>query len=105
MAGIFAPVWNKIAHVWDTIVHAGIAFSDALVTGIASLGGPALDIIAQAVAGAERTGQPGSDKFAIAKSEILSNFEAAGITASLNIVHGAIEAAVAQLGAAKTAAS
>ena len=95
--GIFEAAWDRIKHAFSEAQTEAIAFIDRLATGIAAMSPQALKIILQAVDSAEALGGTGGEKFAHAEATALTELEALGESVIPNILHGAIEAAVANL--------
>lgn len=97
--------WTEV-EAWFSKVGGEIAnFVSGLARTIAVNGGPILVEAAQAaVLAAESSGKTGSEKRADAIAAVIAILESKGIPIVLNAINGAIEAAVANLTAAKVPA-
>lgn len=106
----FSTVGDFFTNLWDNVISPDLktaeqvaeAFFSAAVTDAASqLGIVGMKIVTDAVAAAENAGGSGSAKLAAAVAAVTADLATAGVTAASHIINAAIEAAVAQLNAAK----
>lgn len=91
-------MWNKFVGFLKSVLSTVTSFLNPLARQIAKNGGALLlQTALAAVIAAEQSGAKGEDKFSAAKAVVLAKLKAEGIPIVLNAVHGAIEAAVAQI--------
>ncbi len=96
---------NAVHDFLNMFSAASVDFFEALASVIAASGGELLRNAAIAgVTAAEAAGGNGEDKFKAAKEAVIAALVANGMPIVINAIHGAIEAAVAEMNKTKVTA-
>ena len=103
----FTNLWNNdIKPEAKTAEQVAEAFFGAAIKDAASqLGTAGLQLVTDAVTAAEQAGGTGPEKLAAAGAKVLADLGADAASVPLHVINAAIDAAVAQMNAAKAAAA